>query len=147
MPRKKSTMPDGAAITSTSYIKFFVEGSGNGLDKLSRKSNLIMNLRDMSKDERKKAAVIIIEDELSLAAIEFERHGAKGPSFAIDHLASAINTEDYCKVKHDPRIDNPLIRAAWEARDPRVVDGTTRKEALKKSKAELADRNRSGKAT
>jgi hypothetical protein len=141
MPKKRATMPDGTGITSTSYIKFFVEnGSGSARDKMSRKSNLIMNLRDMSKGERKKAAVTIIDDELFLAVKELEREPEPRKGMAGHHVDSAVNTEHDCKIKYNPGISNQLIRAAWEARDPWIVDGTTRKEALKKRKSKQAAR-------
>ena len=137
-------MCNGKELTATNYPKSFIEDGD--LDEVRRKgshkSNLIMSLDRMSKEEKKKAGADIIDCEIFLAENELAKGTDFGNSCATDHLDSALNTADSCKLKYSPAIKNDLLRKAWDARDPWILVGTTRKEAWKKRNAELEGKDK-----
>ena len=141
--KRRSMMIDGTEITATNYTRFFIERNTDTeyCQKAGHKSNLIMNLRDMNSDERKKAAVDIIDCELFLADADLA--GGEKPDMAAkmasDNLWSAINVAKRYKIDHDPGIKNELLRKAWDARDPWILFGTTMKEENVRKSAECLE--------
>jgi len=119
--------------TATSYTKGFVEDNpdDDDLTKLiMHKSNLILNLKFMSKKERRKASIEIINCEISIAEamlddnIKSKWKERRSPRLhrleAADSLSSGLNTLSIIK-RYKPTFTNQKIEKAWKLKKPMLL--------------------------
>jgi hypothetical protein len=127
--------------TFTDYTKYFLEDKP-GLTEIRRascrKSNLIINLENMSRTERRKAAREIITLEIKIAEHELGKGDVRGAAF---HIESAIHTSRFCRW-FNPEIHDETLKLAWEKKDPWILLGSTRKEQKRKNVKGKKERNK-----
>lgn len=134
MTNKTNKPPGYVRPTATTYMKGFIEDDPT-MDAITRRiehtSNLILNLEQMEKEERQKAAVDIIEgsiiaaeamlDDTSTTEWKKDNDPRINRLEAADFVASALNTLHHAKRGYRPTFTNPKIEAAWNKKNIRLL--------------------------